>query len=266
MPEERQTSADTMCEWYRRYYSTAPCSRAHALFCQRLYGRDFCQQGFADMRQVERLLGVLHLQPESRVLELGCGSGGIAEYISDLTGAVVTGLDNVPEAIALAEKRALRKAGRLRFVLGSMDRMGFPEATFDAIVAIDALYFTDLNQTIAQMRFVLAPGGEVGILYSHGANPKVPLAMFPRETLPPDRTPLAQALQQQGFAYRTWDLTKEDYQHARRKKDIAENLRARFEAEGNLFLYENRYGEAEGVMAAIKARAHRRYLYHCCRK
>jgi cyclopropane fatty-acyl-phospholipid synthase-like methyltransferase len=262
--EERdQAQPDTMWNWYRRYYSAAPGSQAHGALCERLYGRDLCQHGFADMQQVGRLLGVLHLRPGSPVLELGCGSGGIAEYISDLTGAHVTGLDNSPEAIALAEQRALPKADRLRFVLGSMDHMEFPVAAFDAIIAIDALYFTDLDRTVAQMQTVLKPDGEMGILYSHGADPQVPIAVFPRQTLPPDKTPLAQALQRHRLTYQTWDLTQDDYQHAQRKKAIAEQLRPQFEAEGNLFLYENRHGEAEGVMAATEAGAHRRYLYRC---
>lgn len=264
---ERKVRAqpDSMWDWYRRYYSVAPHSQAHAAFCKRLYGRDFCQHGFADMRQCGRLLGVLHLQPGSRVLEVGCGTGGMAEYVSDLTGAEVTGLDNVPEAIVLAQRRALLKAQRLGFVLGSMDRIGLPAATFDAIIAVDALYFTDLNATVAQMVAVLRPRGEMGVLYAHGADPQVPIAVFPRETLPPDSTPLAQALQLHHLAYETWDLTEEDYQHARRKKRIAEELRPEFEVEGNLFLYENRRAEAEGVMAAIEAGAHRRYLYRAQR-
>jgi len=255
--------SESMWHWYRRYYASACQSAAHAAFCERLYGRDFCQHGFADMQQVGRLLGVLHLGPGRRVLELGCGSGGIAEHISDLTGAHVTGLDNVPEAIALAKQRALTRAERLGFVLDSMDHMEFPLASFDAIIAIDALYFTDLDTTVAQMKAVLKPGGEMGILYAHGADPQVPIAAFPRETLPPDRTPLARALQQHRLAYKTWDLTEDDYQHAQRKKQIVEELHAQFEAEGNLFLYENRRGEADGVMAAIEAGAHKRYLYRC---
>jgi cyclopropane fatty-acyl-phospholipid synthase-like methyltransferase len=261
--ENLAAQSDSMWLWYRRYYAAAPRSQAHAAFCQRLYGRDFCQHGFADMQQVGRLLDALHLRPHSRVLELGCGSGGMAEYISDLTGAQVTGLNNVPEAVTLAHQRALPKCEQLRFVLGSMDHIEFPPWTFDAIIAIDGLYFTDLDTTIAQMKAVLKPDGEMGILYSHGANPQLPLAVFPRDTLPPDSTPLARALQQHRLAYETWDLTEEDYQHAQRKKQIAEELRAQFEAEGNRFLYENRHGEADGVMAAIQAGAHRRYLYRC---
>lgn len=261
MAEEKLAQVDTMYDWYHRYYSAAPHSPAHALFCERLYGRDLCQHGFADMQQCGRLLEVLHLAPGSHVLELGCGSGGFAEHVSDLTGAHVTGLDNVPQAIALAQQRALLKPDRLSFVLGSMDHPGFAPATFAAIVAIDALYFTDPGDTVAQMATLLRPGGEMGILCSHGADPQLPISVFPRETLSPDKTPVAQALQQQRLLYETWDLTADDCRHAQRKKQIAEELRARFEAEGNVFLYENRRGEAEGVMAAIEAGAHRRYLY-----
>lgn len=260
-PSEAQP--DSMVKWYHRYYSAAPRSLAHAEFCTRLYGRDFCQHGFADMQQVGRLLGVLPLGPGSPVLELGCGTGGLGEYISDLSGASVTGLDNIAEAIALAQLRTVHKEKRLRFIVGSMDRIELPPATFEAIMAIDALYFTGLDTTVAQMVAVLKPGGVLGILYSHGADPQMPITVFPRETLPPDKTPLAGALQRHDLAYETWDLTEEDYQHAQRKKQIAEELRTRFEVEGNLFLYENRHGEAEGVMAAIEAGAHRRYLYRC---
>jgi ubiquinone/menaquinone biosynthesis C-methylase UbiE len=254
-----------MSHWYRRYYSAAPRSQAHAAFCERLYGRDLCQHGFADMQQVGRLLGVLHLTAGTDALELGCGCGGMALLISDLTGAHVTGLDKVPQAITLAQQRALPSAERLRFMLGSMDHIEFPPETFEAIIAIDALYFTDLAKTVAQMTAVLKPRGEMGILYSHGANPQAPIAVFPRATLPPDRTPLARALRRHHLAYQTWDLTEDDYLHARRKKQIAEEVRAQFEDEGNLFLYENRHGEAEGVMAAIEAGAHRRYLYRAQR-
>ncbi len=263
--EKVQTQPESMFDWYRRYYSVASQSRVHAAFCSRLYGRDFSQHGFADMQQLGQLLDVLHLGPDSRVLELGCGTGGMAEYVSGLTGADVTGLDNIPEAIAQAQQRAVCRPERLRFMLGSMDHLELPPATFDAIIAIDALYFTDLDTTVAQMATVLKPEGEMGLLYTHGADPQMPVAVFPRETLPPDKTPLARALQKHHLVYQTWDLTEDDYRHAQRKKQIAEDLRPQFEAEGTLFLVENRLGEAHGVMAAIEAGAHRRYLYRCRR-
>lgn len=42
---------------------------------------------------------------------------------------------------------------------------------------------------------------------------------------------------------------------------FAEVLRLEFEAEGNLFLYENHRDEAQGAMHAFAAGMHARYLY-----
>jgi len=76
-----------------------------------------------------------------------------------------------------------------------------------------------------------------------------------------DRTELAEEIQKLGLAYQAWDFTAADAEHARRKELIAERLRPQFEAEGNLFLYENHLGEALGVQRACNASAHGRYLY-----
>ncbi|MBN1937027.1 MAG: hypothetical protein JW934_20380, partial [Anaerolineae bacterium] len=88
-----------------------------------------------------------------------------------------------------------------------------------------------------------------------------PLERFSRATLPPDKTPLADVLTKHGLAFQSWDFTAADYAHAQLKKQVTEALKADFAAEGNSFLYDNRHGEAEGVMAAVKAGAHARYLY-----
>jgi hypothetical protein len=102
----------------------------------------------------------------------------------------------------------------------------------------------------------------MAIFYSHSAGRSVPLNAFPRQSLLADKTPLAEALANHGLHYQTWDFTQQDYQHAQLKKQVTEELEAEFEAEGNLFIFANRYAEAEGVMRAIEANAHARYLYH----
>ena len=76
--------------------------------------------------------------------------------------------------------------------------------------------------------------------YSHGANPQAPLDVFPKQTLPPDCTDLAEALRQAGFEFSTWDLTAADYRHAQRKQAVLEELQAAFAAEGTDFLYASR--------------------------
>jgi ubiquinone/menaquinone biosynthesis C-methylase UbiE len=211
------------------------------------------------MAQIGRLLDVASIGARDCVLELGCGNGALAKHISETSGAHVTGIDYIPESVRQAQGR--RGPGHLAFLVADIGSLPFDRASFDTMVSVDTLYFTDLTDTIGQVKAVLKPGGQMAILYSHGAEPGVPIDSVARETLFPDRTPLGQALDQHQLSFHAWDLTQEDYRHAQLKKQVIEELRSDLEAEGNLFLYENRHAEAEGVMAAIEAGAHTRYLY-----
>jgi ubiquinone/menaquinone biosynthesis C-methylase UbiE len=250
-----------MQEFYQRYYTAAGCSRAYAKFCRRVFGRDFSQHGFSDMAQLDFLIEVTRPGPTSRVLDLGCGSGGMAEYISDTTGARVTGVDFSSEAIRQAQARARGKEGRLAFEVADIAQLPFLPGSFEAVVSIDTLYFTELDATIAELIPLVTPEGLLAAFYTHGANPETPLPVFDRETLPPDKTPLGQALTRRGLAFRTWDFTEANYQHAQLKKRVLEELEPEFELEGIQFLFENRMGEALGEVAAFEAGANARYLY-----
>lgn len=248
--------------FYERFYTAIAASRAYAEFCERVFGRNFGQHGFADMAQLDALIVFLAIQPDDRVLDLGCGNGAMAAYIAEVTGAHVTGIDFSPAAIEQAQRLAALHPDRISFRIADIALLPFPPASFDVLVAIDTLYFTELNATVSGLKELLRSGGRMGIAWSQGADPEVPIDVFPRETLPPDNTDLARALQRYGLAYRTQDFTAADLQHARLKRAVLLELRPRFEAEGTMFLYDNRVGEAEGVIAAIEAGAHARYLYH----
>jgi SAM-dependent methyltransferase len=179
----------------------------------------------------------------------------------------VTGLDFMPAAIDAALARTARrpeaKLGRLAFVKGDIGRLEtlFPPATFDAIVSIDSLYFTDLTDTVRQMKAILSPGGRMAIFYSHGADPWHPAETFPKDTLPAEAGPLATALRANGLAYRWQDFSEADYRHAALKKAVIEALRPTYESEEDRFLCECRMGEAEGVMAAYDAGCQVRHLF-----
>jgi cyclopropane fatty-acyl-phospholipid synthase-like methyltransferase len=247
--------------WYSDYYVAVETSRANATYCERVFGRNCSQHGFAEMDHLDRLLAVTGISETHRVLDLGCGNGGIAEYISDATGAHVTGIDFIPQAIRQAQDRTRDKRHHLTFQVGNLNRLDFPAQSFDVLIAIDTLYFIELDGTIPQMKALLRPGGQMAIFYAHGIDPETPAETFPREELPADNTPLAQSLRRYGLSFQTWDFTQQDYVHAQCKKWVAEELRAEFEAEGNAFLYENHHAEAEGVMHAVESGLHARYLY-----
>lgn len=258
-------TASEALAFYERFYSAVATSRAYAEFCQRVFGRNFGQHGFADMAQLDTLIASLAIGPGDRVLDLGCGNGTMAAYIAEATGAHVTGIDFSPTAIGQAQRLAAARPGHLAFQVADIAALPFPPASFDAIVAVDTLYFTDLDATVADLKTLLRPGGRMGIFWSQGADPERPIEVFPRETLPADCTDLARALQRHGLAYQVMDFTSADLIHAQLKRAVLLDLQAQFAAEGNTFLYDNRMGEAEGVIAAIAAGAHARYLYYDCR-
>jgi SAM-dependent methyltransferase len=226
--------------WYREYYSAAPRSPAYARFCEQLYGRYLCQANFSDMPQLDRLAEVLDLQPGQRALDLGCGIGLIAEYLSERSGAAFTGIDYCPDAIAQALQRTAGQHERLDFAVQNLDTLDFPDAAFDALVSIDTLYMpNDLDTTLRKMARLLKPGGRMGIFYSTfvwdvGGD---------RAQLRPEATPLAHALSRVGLSFETWDFSAETHAHMQAKHRIGLALRPAFESEGSLALYD--YIQAE---------------------
>jgi len=81
----RKMPVDTnppMRDCYSNYYKATHSSKVYGVFCDRVIGGNFAQHGFSDMAQLDRLLAFLNLRPGDRVLDLGCGNGTMAEYIS----------------------------------------------------------------------------------------------------------------------------------------------------------------------------------------
>ncbi|MCB0061936.1 MAG: methyltransferase domain-containing protein [Caldilineaceae bacterium] len=250
-----------MRDFYERFYAVVNQSQAHAHFCERAFGRNLCQHGFADMGQLDALLAALQPTPQHHLLDLGCGNGLIAEYISDVTGAHVTGLDYISAAIEQAQARTAAKADRLSFQVGELNALDLPAATYDAILAIDTIYFSnDYAATIRQLVAALRPGGRLAFYYAYGIEPGMTVEAFRPETLAPARTPLAEALQANGLTFTTTDFTNEEYRLAQLRKAVLTELEPAFAAEEILFLFESRMGEAQGISHAIEQGLHRRYL------
>lgn len=103
------------------------------------------------------VLSTLGVGPETRLLDIGCGSG-YALAIAAQRGARVTGLDLTPELLEIAAQRV--PAATL--LHAGMDALPLPDATFDVVVAFNALPFADDPERAArEAARVVAPGGLV---------------------------------------------------------------------------------------------------------
>jgi SAM-dependent methyltransferase len=87
------------------------------------------------------------LAPERRILDLACG-GGRHSLAMARRGAVVTGVDIGPDAIAVARRRAQRAGLAATFIQGDIRELEF-RAEFDAVTLIFGC-FTEMPRHQAQ--------------------------------------------------------------------------------------------------------------------
>jgi len=73
------------------------------------------------------------------ILEVCCGSGMMSERFA-LAGAVVTGIDFSPAAIARARERACRYNFAARFLVADASHLAFPDRSFDIVAVHDGLH------------------------------------------------------------------------------------------------------------------------------
>ncbi len=97
------------------------------------------------------------LQPSGRLLDAGCGTGGMLEFLQSRTcDLVVTGIDAADQAVRHCHQRGL-----LTVQLGSVEALPFADADFDAVLSLDVLYHAGVSEerALAQMARVLRPDG-----------------------------------------------------------------------------------------------------------
>ena len=240
-------------------YSVANRSEAHSRFCERVHGRDLCQEGQADIACLDDILNLLELRPDDRVLDLGCGAGGIAEYVADRTEAIVTGVDYSASAIETANARTEGKRDRLTFVRTDFCSLEVADNSYDAAISIDSINFiAEKTEVISRFVRAVKPGGQLCIICVHIINEGEN-----RGALGVDKTPVALALASLKLHYQAHDYTASLLKLWPLVKETAEALREDFIRDGAEFICETWLRDAEKTfLPAIEARRIKRYLYH----
>src|SRR5262245_15373197 len=100
-------------------------------------------------RTVERL----QLAPGATVLDVGCGSGASALLAAEVVGpaGLVVAVDLAARLLDLGRRKAMRRQlHNLRFILGDMTHLDFPDEQFDAVVSVFSLFFAPDMQAQVQ--------------------------------------------------------------------------------------------------------------------
>ena len=120
----------------------------------------------------ERLRAIvdgLGIQPDDRVLEIGCGHGVAATMVCErLDGGRLTAVDRSPKMIEAASRRnaAWVEAGTAEFLVADLEALDLGDRRFDKVFAVRVgLFHREPDRAHAIVERWLAPGGTVLALY-----------------------------------------------------------------------------------------------------
>ena len=114
---------------------------------------------------IKALSFVDNLTDESRIIDVGCGSGGQTMVLAQNAPGMVTGVDVFPEFIDPFNENALKLGlqDRVKGIIGSMMELPFKEEELDLIWSEGAIYFMGFENGLREWSKFLKKGGYVEV-------------------------------------------------------------------------------------------------------
>lgn len=111
----------------------------------------------------------LDIQPDDRVLEIGCGHGVAASFVCErLVRGHLTGVDRSAKMIAAAARRnaAYVDAGKAVFIVATLEELDLGDRRFDKIFAVRVgLFHREPGRARRLAERWLAPGGTLTAVF-----------------------------------------------------------------------------------------------------
>lgn len=117
-------------------------------------------------QEFNHFIDFLRIPENSKILEVGCGDGRFTKYLLH-SGYKVTALD-LSENIIDRIRQGIRGSQyeqNLKLCVGNLEKLPFPENTFDACVCVHVLHHTEtIEKSVGEMARVTKEGGIVGFI------------------------------------------------------------------------------------------------------
>jgi SAM-dependent methyltransferase len=178
---------------------------------------DYTQHRQVHPEVLKHLMATGNLGCDSKVLEVGCGTGNYILALERLVGCQCWGID--PSKGMLAE--AGLRSGGVHFQVNRAEDMGFPPGLFDLVFSVDVVHHVEDRRAYFQEAYrVLAHGGKVCTVTDSEwiIRQRQPLAVYFPETIESelDRYPripeLRDLMEQAGFGEANEELVEFSYQ------------------------------------------------------
>jgi cyclopropane fatty-acyl-phospholipid synthase-like methyltransferase len=242
-------------------------SKAFSKVCEIVYETDLTQMGTMTKPQLELMLEKSVFDESQRVLDVGCGVGRIADYLSKRTLASFLCVDLDEGAIAKGIS-ICKENPKISFKIHDLRDIAGLNQTFTKILVIDSLYFVAdidpknldesvkayteaVKSTIKDLYSLLEKNGELIIFWSE-------LPFFKLEKKSPECTQVGVSLTQLGYSYVSYDLTDLDTKHWKDRKRALLMYEQDFIEEGSKELFDSYLGETNFFLeGAEKGRTYR---------
>ena len=106
-----------------------------------------------------------NLSEESRIADIGCGTGGQTMVLAQHAPGQITGVDLFPRFVNLFNEnaRSLNLQHRVKGIVGSMEHLPFHEEELDLIWSEGAIYNIGFERGVNEWRQFLKPGGFLAV-------------------------------------------------------------------------------------------------------
>jgi ubiquinone/menaquinone biosynthesis C-methylase UbiE len=114
---------------------------------------------------IKALSFIDNLNNESKIADLGCGTGGQTMVIAQTVPGKITGIDLFPTFIDLFNSNAqkLNLQNKVKGLVGSMDNLPFQDNELDLIWSEGAIYNIGYNKGLSEWRRFLKTGGYIAV-------------------------------------------------------------------------------------------------------
>jgi SAM-dependent methyltransferase len=111
----------------------------------------------------EEFMARQNLSPDSKVLDVACGTGNLA-VIAARAGCAVFGVDIASNLIAQARVRAREAGLPINYLEGDAEALPNPAASFDLVVSMFGIMFAPRPEwVVAELERVTKPGGFIAL-------------------------------------------------------------------------------------------------------
>jgi SAM-dependent methyltransferase len=120
------------------------------------------RESWRDWRiEARQMMDLARVSKGTRVLEIGCGGGGLLRLLRE-HGAAAVGVDTLDVALELAKRWGGSSGGLMFIRIDSDGALPFRDDSFDVIMGQHVVeHLTDVGAVLCEWKRLLAPGGRL---------------------------------------------------------------------------------------------------------